>query len=131
MSIQNHVISNVLGNIRSSYQRRINVTSHVKSKELLGLLNKLASNGFIYGYIIIGNLVKIQLKYNRNSEILKNYKVYSSPGRKFFLSVYKLKSLVYLYPTTWFLLNTDKGLKTHQEAIDLNIGGELLFSIQT
>jgi len=100
MSMQNHVVSNVLSNIRSSYQRRVNVTSHVKSEELIVLLNKLATNGFIYGYIIIGNLVKIQLKYNRSSEIFKNYKVYSRPGRKIFLSVYKLKSLVYLYPTT-------------------------------
>jgi len=131
MSNNIHIISSVLGNIRSGYQRRINVTSHVKSDEVLNLLNKLTCHGFIYGYNNNNHLVKIYLKYNRNFEIIKNFKIYSTPGRKVFVSVYKLKSLVYLFPTAWFLLSTDKGLKTHQEAIDLNMGGELLFSIQT
>lgn len=99
MSNNIHIISSVLGNIRSGYQRRINVTSHVKSDEVLNLLNKLTCHGFIYGYNNNNHLVKIYLKYNRNFEIIKNFKIYSTPGRKVFVSVYKLKSLVYLFPT--------------------------------
>ena len=95
-------------------------------------LDFLVRNGYIYGYNfeINNSLFLVFLKYDNSFvPIIKNLLLYSKPGKKVYISIYKLKALVFLNKTSLFLLSTTKGLLTHNEAILYKIGGKLLVKL--
>jgi ribosomal protein S8 len=59
--------------------------------------------------------------------ILKNVRMISKPGRKIYVSVYQLKSLLYKNTRKTYILSTStKGVIDGRKAVEDNIGGELL-----
>jgi ribosomal protein S8 len=60
-------------------------------------------------------------------DFLKNVKILSTPGRKMYVSSYKLKNLIYMNKKKVFIISTSHtGIISGTEAIKNNIGGELI-----
>lgn len=62
-----------------------------------------------------------------NQKSLKRIELISKPGKRKYLSVYKLKQLD--YSNLIYFLSTTKGVITKDKALKFNVGGELLFCI--
>jgi len=99
--------------------------SPISEKILYLLVDKHIINHFIVtktSYIIF-------LKYGPNKSIIRNLKIISKPNKRIFVNVYKLNSIVNLNSCSFFILSTTSGLFFERDCLRLNLGGELLFSI--
>jgi ribosomal protein S8 len=92
----------------------------------------LLRNGYIYGYKMELNtgLIWIFLKYClENNQVIKKVIFYSKPGKKIYLSIYKLGALSFLNKLSFIIVSTSKGILTIEEALLQDLGGELLFKV--
>ena len=80
-------------------------------------------------YFQIMSFVFLWFRFIGNFYMLKNFKIYWSIHKKIVVDTFYLKFLVNLYPNSCFYLYTSYGLISHREALFLNVGGLLLFSL--
>jgi small subunit ribosomal protein S8 len=69
----------------------------------------------------------IDLLYKDKNPALTDIKIYSKPGRRYYVSYRHLKPV--LNGLGYSILSTPKGILTNIEAKKLKVGGELLFEI--
>ncbi len=94
------------------------------------ILKKLKELKFVKDYQIIGDVKKeivVELLYKNKAPALTDIKIYSKPGRRYYVSYRELKPV--LSGLGYSILSTSKGILTNIEAKKLKIGGELLFEI--
>jgi small subunit ribosomal protein S8 len=94
------------------------------------ILKKLKELKFVKDYQIIGDVKKeivVELLYKNKMPALTDIKIYSKPGRRYYVSYRELKPV--LSGLGYSILSTSKGILTNIEAKKLKIGGELLFEI--
>ena len=104
---------------------------HKKSKKLELFLNILVKENIIKNYIVNNNYFIIFLKFKNSISFITNIKLLSKPGKKYYVNLYKLNSLINKNKnTTIYFLYTTKGILTGQNAKIQKIGGELLFQIK-
>ena len=103
---------------------------HKKSKNLELFLNILVKENIIKNYVVNNNYFIIFLKFKNSISSIINIKLLSKPGKKFYITLYKLNSLINKNRTTIYFLYTTKGILTGQNAKIQKIGGELLFQIK-
>lgn len=104
------------------------MSPYSKFKEII--LKKLKELKFIEDYKIIGEAkkeIKIMLLYKDNLPVLTDVKIFSKPGRRYYVSYKELKPV--LGGFGYSILSTPKGILTDKEAKKLKVGGELLFNI--
>lgn len=104
--------------------------SYSKFKE--EVLKKLKQLKFIKDYKIeevdsVKKVLLIDLLYIENNPVLTDVKIYSKPGRRYYVSYKELKPVLSGYG--YSILSTPKGIMTNKEARLKKIGGELLFNI--
>jgi len=127
--------SNLIANINLGYKillPSVVVYNTTLTRRVLSLLLKL---GYIYSFIVLNSKqVQIFLKYNEYSNpALRSIQRISKPGNRIFLSYKHLKNfaknsnLNNNYQIAVF--STSKGILTGFEALELKVGGELLFLI--
>ena len=127
--------SNLIANINLGYKillPSIIVYNTTLTQRVLSLLLKL---GYIYSFVVLNSKqVQIFLKYNEyNSPALRSIQRISKPGNRIFLSYKNLKNftknsnLNNNYQVGVF--STSKGILTGFEALELKVGGELLFLV--
>lgn len=95
---------------------------HKKKKLCEAFLKVLWSEGFILGYTVNNDRIKIILKYVNNQPVIRSLNFLSRPGRRVYYShkqIWKIDSTKY-----FIVLSTNKGLKTLLECKKLRIGGE-------
>lgn len=100
------------------------------SKLKENILKKLLDLKFIKSYHIEGDKIKyfkIELLYKNNIPALNDIKIYSKPGRRYYVSYKDLKPVLSNYGVS--ILSTNKGILTNKEAQEKKVGGELLFNI--
>jgi small subunit ribosomal protein S8 len=103
---------------------------HVPTTKLnLQMINLLYNDGFIRGFHFNEKRIKVFLKYNTYLKpALKNIKIISTPGKKVIVS-HKLLTCI-RKNSGFFIINTNKGLLTLEEALfKYKIGGEVLCKI--
>ena len=100
-----------------------------KSPVGLKILTLLMKNHFIKGFVVSKNTFIIYLRYGAQRSLIKKLSVISNPSKRVFISVYTLHSLIHTNPCSFFILSTTKGLLAASDCCNLNLGGELLFSI--
>ncbi len=116
--------------LKNGYLAKKEIILSYYSKLNENILKKLVNLRFIKSYRIIGDKIKkieIKLLYKGNIPALNDVKIYSKPGRRYYVSYKDLKPVLSNYG--FYILLTNKGVLTNKEAQQLKIGGELLFSI--
>lgn len=107
-----------------------------KKRKIRVKLNKYEFN--LIKFLIKINLIKFVKKNNKNYDIFFNYinnkpifrniKNISKPSRSVFITNKKLKYISNKHKTL-FLLNTNKGILTNLEAINMKIGGLIILKL--
>jgi len=127
--MENSVI-NLIIVIKNGYLARKEtvVVSFSRFKEAIA--KKLVDLKFIKNYKIDGDKIKkiiINLSYEKGEPVFSDVKIYSTPGRRDYVSYRDLKPVLSGYGHS--ILSTSLGILTGKEAKSKKVGGELLFSI--
>jgi small subunit ribosomal protein S8 len=125
MSVADFIIQ-----IKNGYMARRESISMPYSRFNESLLMKLKKLQYIDGYSIDGEIVKrvtVYLKYEEEVPALTDVKLFSTPGRRWYLSYSDIKPV--LGGLGKAIVSTPKGLLTGAEAQREKVGGELLFHI--
>ncbi len=94
------------------------------------IAKKLVSLKFIKGYTVEGESkrkLNIELLYHEEAPAMTDIKIFSKPGRRYYISYNQLKPV--LSGFGYSIISTSKGILTNKEAYKDKIGGELLFNI--
>jgi small subunit ribosomal protein S8 len=117
----------MLSKIKNAQLARKSVVFQKKNKISEDFLKLLWNEGFILGYTLKSQGLKIFLKYAGNKPAIRSLKVISKPSRRFF---YSLKQIWKINSSKSFIvLSTNQGLKSLLECKKKNIGGELLIIV--
>lgn len=118
---------NLLNLLKLSILLKLDYIIITYCKKLIPVLNFLLKINYISNYKII-NENKIIIYFFKNQK-WKNLKIMYRSSNFFLLDISNLKRFfLYDYKRTICLM-TSKGLLTHNQAIDLNIGGKVLFYV--
>lgn len=104
------------------------ISRHSKFKEeILKVLKKLK---FIEDYRVDKKTkpsIKVKLAYDNGVSLITNIKIYSKPGRKFYIKSSDIKSSKLSIANK--IITTSRGVMTDADAKKNKLGGELLFEI--
>lgn len=94
------------------------------------ILKKLKNLGYIKSFDIVKGNIKsfeIELLYEDGEPVFTDAKIYSTPGRRWYVTVKQLRPVLGGLGVS--ILSTPKGILTNNEAKKIGTGGELLFDI--
>lgn len=119
----------ILNHAIKSNKLFVNVPFH---RSLIDVLNIFFSNGFIYGYKFIKKkkklLIQVKLKYFQNTNVFIKLKCISTNSDKIYWSHNQLSFYLNYNKNNSYILSTNKGILSHQEAIKKKVGGLVLCS---
>lgn len=116
--------------IRNGYMAKKVIIESPHSKFKEEILKKLKSLNLIKNFKVSTDKVKkieIELLYIDGQPAISSVKIFSSPGRRWYINAKSLRSLRGGF--SWAILSTPKGILTNLEAKKENVGGELLFEV--
>lgn len=117
--------------IKNGYLAKKETVISPYSKFRENVLKKLFELKFIKNYQVTGGdkikEITIELLYKNGVPALTDVKIFSKPGRRYYVSYHQLKPVLGGYGAS--ILSTSKGILTNKEAYKLKVGGELLFNI--
>ena len=119
--MKNH-LWNMFASIKNGQIAKRNFIFQQNKSACRPFLKILSNEGFILGYKIKLNKIKILLKYKNNIPVINAIKIISKPGRRIYYStkqIWKINSSKY-----FIIFSTNKGLKSITECKKLKIGGE-------
>jgi len=91
------------------------------------VITKLVALKYVKSAKKDGRTLIVELSYDQHVPVVTDVKLFSKPGRRFYVSYKDLKSV--LGGIGCSILSTPKGILTNREARKEKVGGELLFSI--
>jgi small subunit ribosomal protein S8 len=117
-----HYLYNMLATIKNGQMIKRAFVLQPRKKICENVLKVLWAEGFILGYAIENDNLKIFLKYIDGQPVIDSLVAISKPGRRIY---YSIKQLWKLDSNKYFLIiSTNKGLKTLVDCKRLKIGGE-------
>lgn len=130
MNFNIKLLNQLLANIKGNYISRNKYASLKFNKGMIKILYFLKIHGYILHYDVDrpNKRIKIYLKYQNSLPFIKditNYSTSSNIITKSYLNLLQLKKTDALC-----IISTSKGLMFVFEAIDLQLGGILLFKLQ-
>lgn len=125
----NDPLSNVLASIKNGWMRRLKKIRVPNIKFTQACLELLQKNHCIDQVNVINEReVEIKLKYNSQScAPFSGFKRISKCSLRKYANVEQIRKITKRYSQYLYVLSTNQGVLTAQEAIVRNIGGELLF----
>lgn len=128
----NDPIGDLLTRIRNAHMRQKKVVESPSSKARLAVLEVLQAEGYIRGYSVKAvrpgiNTLEVQLKYSDGMPVIRTIARVSTPGRRAYTPIAKLKSIHNGLGIN--ILSTSKGVMTDVSARALGIGGEVICSV--
>ena len=103
-----------------------------RSKFIIKVLNWFYIEGYIRGFSFLNNKqLVVKLKYIYNQPLIKQLDQVSTPSKKFYFSLKKLKRLIKnkRHLGDIYIISTSQGLLTLNQCILKKIGGILIFKI--
>lgn len=97
-----------------------------KQKKYVQIIDILFKEGLIRRYQFLNDKIYIFLKYKDNLPLIKKISLVSSSKRRQFVRIKDIKKLPF---NRIYLISTSKGIVTHTKAQKINLGGELICSI--
>ena len=98
------------------------------------VLNVLYNSGYIKTFDTEskGNIKKLiiypALDFS-GKKVIREFKFYSTPGRRFYVSLVEVKKILARNPYKLYLISTSNGVMSAVDCIKSNLGGELLCEI--
>lgn len=127
--MMNNGVIDLIIRIKNGYQAHRETITTPSSRFKVEVLKKLEALGYIDSYEQVDNInyITINLKYTKGTPALTGVKLYSKPGRRWYVAFKDLKPV--LSGIGYSLLSTPKGVLTNKEARKEKVGGELLFDL--
>lgn len=135
----NYLVSDSLIRIQNGLSTKLSKVDLKYSKYIINILKVLYKEGYILGYNVKkdlknvkNNSIEVLLRYDINQDpVIYKIKLLSKPGYRQYVSVRKLISLrkKYINLNNMYILSTPLGVLSDVEAIQLNVGGELICKI--
>ncbi|MBI1863402.1 30S ribosomal protein S8 [Candidatus Microgenomates bacterium] len=127
--MMNNGVIDLIVRIKNGYQARRETITTPSSRFKREVLKKLEALGYIESYEKVDdiNYITIHLKYESGTPALTGVKLYSKPGRRWYVAAHDLKPV--LSGLGHSILSTSKGIMTNREARTEQVGGELLFDL--
>jgi len=94
---------------------------------LINVLNVLKKEGLIYDYVLQEDGVKVDLAYYKNSSVIENIKLISTPSYKIYSSYKDL--MKYIKKFSCVVVSTSKGVLSGKEAYERKLGGKVLCEV--
>ena len=127
----NDIIADSITRLRNAYMRRKDRTVLLYSKVVEKSLAILKQQEFIYDYKIFEKnkkkIISVLLKYKHNQPAITEIKRLSKPGRRVYKPAKELKRFKNGYGV--IVVSSNKGILSNKKAHELNVGGEILFSV--
>jgi len=127
----------LLGNMLSAFYNKNcfynNPVKVVYSGLCRDVLKIMEENGYVNSYKIIDidgkKSINVLLQIINGNKSINSFKLISKPGRRVYASVKDLKRKLSYNPYSLLLVSTSKGVMKISDAIDNNVGGEILCEI--
>ncbi len=125
-------VGDMLTRIRNAQMRGKSKVSAPASQFRSRILDVLADEGFIRGYVKVDydggkSDLEIELKYYDDDPVIREIKRVSKPGRRVYSSVDKLPMVYNGLGIS--ILSTPKGVMSDSAARDENVGGEVICTV--
>lgn len=123
-------VTDLIIRIKNGYMANNKFVQSPQSKFRESVVKKLMDLKYIKGYTVSGEfkkIIEIELLYDNGVPSMTDIRIFSKPGRRFYVSYNKLKPV--LSGFGYSILSTSKGILTNKEARKEKVGGELLFNI--
>jgi small subunit ribosomal protein S8 len=118
---------NMFANIKNGQLAKRDFIFQTRKKNCELFLRILNTEGFILGYKIKLNKIKIFLKYKNQRPTINSIKIISKPGRRV---CYSIKQIWKINSNKYFIIfSTNQGLKSIIDCKKLKIGGEPVIMI--
>ena len=122
-------IGDMITRIRNGQMRMLNNVKIPNSKFRAKILDVLKQEGYIIGYKQVSDsknksVLDVDLKYDNGNPVIKEIKRISKPGRRIYArasSIPRIQNGLGLA-----IVSTSKGIMTDNDAINQNIGGEII-----
>lgn len=123
----NSYVANHFNILNSKKVPRISIIYTTKT---IRIVKALYSNRIIQGYVVTSvegkNFITFNTQYYRGVPYFSHFKVVSVPSKSQTISLKALRIAVKSIGKSLILLETDKGIITHNEAITYAIGGKIM-----
>jgi len=132
MVLLNDPLGDLLTRIRNGQSARLSAVSSPASKHRISVLEVLKREGYIRDFSVSkkdggSSEVVVELKYSEGRPAIKEIARISSPGRRVYS---KVKEVPRVYNGLGIsILSTPRGVMSDKEALEANVGGELLCKV--
>ena len=128
MVVGTDTISDMLTRIRNANQMRYKTVEIPATKMTKKIADILTEEGYTDGYEIknteTGEMMVLNLKYNKKERVITGLKRISKPGLKVYAKASEMPKV--LNGLGIAIVSTSKGVMTDREARKQNVGGEIL-----
>lgn len=126
----NSSFSYLVNLININAARRNLVFKAVLTKKTLPFVKILKRLGFIHKYVVVSEqgvaALRIYLYYYRGARVGGGFRLLFRPSKLFFASAHALRLLSKRTGGSIYVVSTSRGLITHAEAVNYNVGGTLI-----
>lgn len=128
----NSLVADTLARINNAQMAKHEFTIVKSSKYVKAILAVLKSEGYISDFEEFNqkegiNLIKVDLKYYRNEPAIRSLKMLSRPGCRTYKGVDELPRSYNGLGT--IIISTSKGVMADHQAVQENVGGELICEV--
>jgi ribosomal protein S8 len=95
----------------------------------ISIIKLLYKEGYIFNYIILYNIITIELNIYENKLIINSFKLYKRTNPRIYLNNKQLKKMIFK-KNKRLLLSTSKGILSNDKALKYGIGGLILSEIR-
>jgi len=125
----NDPLGDLLTRIRNGQTARLSAVSSPASKHRIDVLEVLKREGYIRDYSVTkkdsgADEVSVELKYAEGQPVIKEIARISKPGRRVYSKVTEVPRFYNGLGIS--ILSTPRGVLSDKEALEANVGGELL-----
>ena len=131
--MMNDLIADALTRVRNAALRKLEVTTLLHSKTVVGVLTVLQKKEYIENFKVVDGknnkkTIEVTLKYDDNEKsVINEITRVSKPGRRVYKASSEIKNFKNGYGT--IVVSTSKGVLANDEAHAANLGGELLCTV--
>lgn len=126
--MMNDLLSDGITRLRNGCLRRLEKVTLLNSKISREVLRVLKEEGYINGFKVIENgEIEVSLKYDNNGPVLSYIKRVSKCSKRIYSGIDKFPKTKSMFGL--LILSTNKGIVSHVQARQYNVGGEILLEV--
>lgn len=116
----------ILARLKLAYEKKINKIHINYSIKAVVFLKILKAEGFIYSFKNLNNTITIVLNHTNDIIPLLKIKTFSKISKPYFIKNKILVSKIKKFKNEIFIIQTDKGIISNKQILNLGIGGILI-----